>query len=45
LDVFETPAVIGEEGEVVLPGCHADHQIEVGDALSLGAQPATLLPE
>src|SRR5208337_2573224 len=33
-DVFEMPAVIGEEGEVVLPGGHADHKIEVGDALS-----------
>jgi len=36
-DVLEMPAIIGEEGEIVLAGCDADNKIEVGDTLSLRA--------
>jgi hypothetical protein len=38
-------AVIGQKGELVLAGRHADHEVEVGDTFSLGAQSATLFSE
>jgi hypothetical protein len=36
-NIFEMFAVISEAGESVLKGRHADHEIEIRNALSLGA--------
>ena len=36
-NIFEMPAIISEEGEVVLTGRDADHEIEIRNALPLGA--------
>jgi hypothetical protein len=43
--VFEVPAIVGEECEIVLTGRDRDHEIEVGNAFPLGAQPASLPSE
>jgi hypothetical protein len=36
-DVLEMPAIIGEEGEIVLNGRGANREIEITNTLSLGA--------
>ena len=41
----EVAPVVGEEREAVLPGAHADQEVEVTDLLLCGTEASAFLPQ